>query len=65
MEHPDKEKTANDVCNPTWIHLNHLVSYCTKSAPGLESNTASADNKQVTSILTCNRQYCVFRLLKR
>lgn len=65
MEHLDKEQTANDVCNPTWIHLNHLVSYCTKSVPGLESDVVGADNRQTAAALSCNRQYCVFRLQKR
>lgn len=65
MGHLDKDKTANDVCNPTWLHLNHLVSYCAKSIPGLDADVGHESDSLFSAALSCNRQNCVFRLRKQ
>lgn len=61
MRYQDDTTVQPDACEPVWIHLNHLLSYCAKSITQPGNNNAEQQNES----LCCNRQNCVFRLNRR
>ncbi|HEY0846908.1 MAG TPA: hypothetical protein VGE12_16180 [Noviherbaspirillum sp.] len=63
MQHQDDENEAGIACDPTWIHVHHLVSYCTRSTPGLSGNRDNTgEDGSPSATAACSRQNCVFRL---
>ena len=58
--HPDRIIHIEPACEPEWVVLNPLVSYCAKSVPG-----SSADTTQESAIpgqARCTHASCLFRM---
>lgn len=56
------EAATADTCAPEWVHLHHLVSYCTRTIPGILDPVNEATSVISPATTVCRRQNCVFRL---
>lgn len=54
---PEKNALHDDICEPEWVMLNHLLSYCAKSLPATD---AVKGGKPGPSEPRCKRKNCLF-----
>lgn len=63
MQSQDGNK--DDTCNPIWVHLNHLFSYCSKRAPTAASLPVADSGAPSIDSRCCTRGNCLFRFNKQ
>ncbi|WP_420477007.1 hypothetical protein [Noviherbaspirillum sp. ST9] len=55
--------TQDALCTPEWMHLNHLLSYCTRTLAA--GGRSSPDTDDGTDSKRCNRKDCLFSATRR
>lgn len=50
----------DNFCNPEWVKLNHLLSYCGKPALQFAAKSEGASSEVQGNGRLCNRHTCVF-----
>lgn len=55
---PIKQDTSETACTPEWVHLNHLLSYCTRQL-------TPTDGTEDGEAPRCGRQDCLFSAKRR
>jgi hypothetical protein len=57
----DRVIQLHPACEPEWVALNELVSYCAKSVPASAADSAS-DPAAVPGVPRCAHASCLFRM---
>lgn len=65
----EKTRAGNEPCNPEWIELNHLLTYCGKSVTQPVAGTVPTTVENPATVADgarpCNRNTCVFGFRKK